>query len=265
MKVLLAALALLFALPAAAAPLGDAQKTALAGEWRADACDARDTASFTLEFALTGGQIFLEAPGVGRLMLRVPATDGGADTVALTFQNQTVWSFARPDAATLVSTAPPEKLPMLKGLTFHRCRPPADRDTLKVARDAVAFFSVMMPPDHPTFIDAHEKDGCHTASYRYVSIDLVGPEEFALTRGRLEPAGTDTPAQLADVTTWSIDAAEELPNVVRLTITPLSGPGHTVRGAPEKISLVAGVEMGLLTIPEWDEVYRRCTIQALAH
>jgi hypothetical protein len=124
---------------------------------------------------------------------------------------------------------------------------------------------VMMPPDYPTFIDAHEKDGCKAKSYRYLSIDLVGPENFAVTSGDLRRAapGSAIPMRLDDAQTWSIDAADELPGVVRLTITPLTGPDH-VRGAPTKISLIPGEEGDLLTIPEWDAVYRRCGIRELA-
>jgi len=123
----------------------------------------------------------------------------------------------------------------------------------------------MMPPDYPTFIDAHEKDGCKAKSYRYLSIDLVGPEHFAVTSGNLHraAAGSAGPPRLDDAQTWAIDAADELPNVVRMTITPLTGPDH-VRGTPTRISLIPGEEGDLLTIPEWSAVYRRCSIRDLA-
>lgn len=255
---LLATLVFLAAAPALAAPLSDTDKTALAGEWRAGACEARGSAHFTLEFAVTSGQIFLDAPGVGRMMmLSVRSTDADGSALTLAFHNGMVWGFSRSGGDALVSEAPPQLFAPLKGASFRHCRPPAGREALKLDRDAVAFFSVTMPPDYPTFIDASEKDGCQAKGYRYISIDLVGPEAFALNRGTLVPAAKGAVPRLEDVTTWSIDAAEELPNVVRLTLTPAKG------GPSEKISLVAGAESGLLTIPEWDAVYRRCAIRQL--
>jgi hypothetical protein len=269
-RLLVAFFLLVSAGAAQAAPLGDVDKAALAGEWRAGACAGepiKGDARFTLEFALTGGQIFVDDPGAVRLMLGVKSVDGDSAGLVLAFQTGSSWGFKRLDKTTLVSDAPPSSFAGLKGLTFHRCKPPADRSALKLEADAVDFFSVMMPPDYPSFIEAHAKGGCKARDYGYLSIDLVGPEHFAVTRGNLH--STRTPAKgvpsmrLDDEQTWAIDAAEELPSVVRLTITPLTGPGH-VRGTPTKISLVPGEESGLLTIPEWDAVYRRCTIRDLA-
>jgi hypothetical protein len=256
---------------ASAAPLGDADKAALAGEWRAqlateDVCGAaNDATRFMLEFALTGGQMFIAEPKAGRLILGVTSVDSDGAALSVSFATGSSWTFARAGKDVLVSQAPPERYNMLKGVTFHHCRPPADRSALKIGKDAVDYFSVMMPPDYPTFIDAHEKDGCKAKSYRYLSIDLVGPENFAVTSGNLHrtAAGSVVPMRLDDIQTWSIDAADELPNVVRLTIAPLTGVDH-VRGAPTKISLVPAEEGNLVTIPEWDAVYRRCSIRDLA-
>jgi hypothetical protein len=269
MQRLFFALLLLVSASAVAAPLADKDKAALGGEWRVlaagESCAAKPDKTmprFTLEFAITGGQIFIDDPRVTRLMIGVHSTDSDGDALTLSFLTRSSWAFRRTDKDTLVSQTPPNGFDGLKGLIFHLCRPPADRSALKLEHDAVDFFSVMMPPDYPTFIDAHEKDGCKAARYDFVSIDLVGPEEFAITRGSLRPATKTAPPQLVGESVWSIDAAEELPNVVRLTITPLTGPDR-VRGTPTKISLVAGEEASLLTIPEWDAVYRRCTIREL--
>jgi hypothetical protein len=256
---------------ASAAPLGDADTAKLAGEWRAqpasgDACSGpKGAPRFMLEFAMTGGQAFIEDAQAGRLMLGVKSVDASGDALSVSFQTGSSWSFTRAGKDTLISQAPPDRYAALKGLTFHHCRPPADRSTLKIGKDAVNYFSVMMPPDYPTFIDAHEKDGCKAKSYRYLSIDLVGPEDFAVTSGTLRrtPPGSAVPVRLDDAKTWSIDAADELPSVVRLTITPLTGPDH-VRGTPTRISLIPDGEGNLLTIPEWDAVYRRCGIRDLA-
>jgi len=254
---------------ASAAPPSDREEAGLAGEWRAqpasgDACaGAKDDARFTLEFALTGGQMFIDDGHAGRLMLGVKSVDASSEALSVSFDTGSAWSFTRASKDVLVSQAPPERYGSLKGVTFRHCRPPADRGALKLGKDAVDFFSVMMPPDYPTFIDAHEKDGCKAKSYRYLSIDLVGPENFAITSGNLHRGSGSAPARLDDAQTWSIDAADELPNVVRLTITPLTGADH-VRGTPTRISLVPGEEGDLLTIPEWDAVYRRCAIRELA-
>jgi hypothetical protein len=265
MQRLLIALFILIPVAVSAAPLSDKDKMAFAGEWRAtgQGCGpGKGEARFTVEFAVTGGQVFIDDPGAMRLMLGVKSTDASDDTLTLNFDTGSAWTFQRTGAGTLVSQSPPQSFAGLKGLTFRRCRAPADRSALKVDSEAIDFFSVMMPPDYPTFIDAHEKDGCLAKTYHYVSIDLVGPEEFAITRGSLRavarPAKDAPPVEPYDVTTWSIDAAEELPNVVRLTITPRGG------GPSTKISLVAGEDASLLTIPEWDAVYRRCTIRDLA-
>ena len=273
MKRVLIGIALLALVHAAsAAPLGDADKTALAGEWRAhraaagDACTniQKDDPRLVLEFAMTGGQLLIDDPGDRRLMIGVQFVDANGDALSLAFSTATPWIFTRAGKDVLVSEAPPAEFAALKGLRFRRCRPPADRSALKIDRDAVDFFSVMMPPDYPTFIDAHEKAGCKAASYKYLSIDLVGPENFAVTTGTLQPGKGATPPKLDNEQTWAIDAAEELPNVVRLTITPLTGPSHA-RGAPTKISLIPGTDTDLLTIPEWDAVYRRCTIRELGN
>ncbi|HEY1631061.1 MAG TPA: hypothetical protein VGF56_07080 [Rhizomicrobium sp.] len=260
MQKFLIALFALLSLAAVAAPLSDKDKAALAGEWRSD-CAAPHAPGFTLEFAVTGGEIFIADPGRGRLMLSVKTTDADGAALTLGFLTEGGWSFRR-DGANLLSLDPPKEFPALKGLSFAHCRPAASRAALKLGPDAIDFLSVMMPPDYPTFIDAHEKEGCRAKAYAYLSVDLVGPLQFALTKGSLKPGATGGPPVLADSITWSINAAEELPNVVRLTLTPLSGPGKA-RGAPAKISLVVGVESNLLTIPEWDAVYRRCTIREL--
>ena len=256
---------------ASAAPLGDADLAGLAGEWRAqpasgDACGpANGAPRFMLEFALTGGQAFIEDSKAGRLILGVKSVDASDAALSLSFDTGSSWSFTRAGKDVLISQAPPERYETLKGVSFRHCRPPADRSALKLGKDAVDYFSVMMPPDYPTFIDAHEKDGCKAKSYRYLSIDLVGPENFAVTSGdlRRNAPGSALPMRLDDAKTWAIDAADELPSVVRLTITPLTGPDH-VRGTPTKISLIPDEEGNLLTIPEWDAVYRRCGIRDLA-
>ncbi len=262
MSKFLLALFLLVSTVAAAAPLADTDKTALAGEWRSSPGCAKTGARFELEFAVTGGQIFIDDPATRRTIATVQSTEADGAALTLAFQDKTSWSFERAGKDTLVSAEPPHIFAGLKGATFHRCRPPADRSALKIAQDAINFFSVMMPPDYPTFIDAHAKDGCKASAYSFVSIDLVGPEQFAITRGTISQAAKGAPPKLAQIATWSIDAAEELPNVARLTITPLTGPDHA-RGTPTKISLVAGEDASLLTIPEWDAVYRRCTIREL--
>jgi len=268
-RYLIAFFLLVCAGPVCAAPLGDGDKASLAGEWRAqsatgDACGpAQNAARFMLEFALTGGQMFIAEPKAGRLILGVKSVDGDGAALSVSFQTGTSWTFARMGKDILVSQAPPERYGVLKGVTFRHCRGPADRSALKLGSDAVGYFSVMMPPDYPTFIDAHEKDGCKAKSYRYLSIDLVGPEDFAVTSGDLRSAAPGDAAHLDNIATWSIDAADELPNVVRLTITPLTGADH-IRGTPTRISLVPGEEGDLLTIPEWDAVYRRCAIRDLA-
>jgi hypothetical protein len=255
--------------PVCAGALSDSDKAALAGEWRAqpadgDACGAAKGAPrFTLEFALTGGHMFIDDAHAGRLVLGVKSVDANGEALSVSFDTGSAWTFARADKDTLVSQAPPERYGSLKGVTFHHCRGPADRGALMLGKDAVDFFSVMMPPDYPTFIDAHEKDGCKAKSYRYLSIDLVGPENFAVTSGDLHRGNGSAPPRLDDAQTWSIDAADELPNVVRLTITPLTGADH-VRGTPTRISLVPAEDGDLVTIPEWDAVYRRCAIRELA-
>jgi hypothetical protein len=260
MQRLLIAVLSLLALAAAAAPLADKDKAALAGEWRGD-CAAPASAGFTLEFAVTGGEMLVTDPSRGRLMLGVKSTDAQDGALTLGFETESNWVFRREGKA-LLSEEPPKNFPGLKGLAFRQCHPAADRGALKLAPDAIGFLSVMMPPDYPTFIDAHEKAGCKASGYGYLSIDLVGPEQFAVTRGTLKAGAKGAPPRLLNAATWAIDAASELPNVVRLTVTPLTGPAH-VRGMPTRISLVVGEEGGLLTIPEWDAVYRRCAIRDL--
>ncbi len=139
---LLLVLVLLVSASAAAAPLADKDKAALGGEWRVlaagESCaDKRDKTMprFTLEFAITGGQIFIDDPHVTRLMIGVHTAESDGDALTLTFLTRSNWVFRRTDKDTLVSQTPPNGFDGLKGLTFHRCRPAvADRSALKLTR-----------------------------------------------------------------------------------------------------------------------------------
>ncbi|HEY2070501.1 MAG TPA: hypothetical protein VGG48_13170 [Rhizomicrobium sp.] len=261
-KLLVALCLLVLASAATAVPLAEKDKALLAGDWRVGSeCPAypdKTTAWFTLEFAVTGGEIQIDDPGVQRRMGIVESADASGTELTLAFQDKTRWTFHRSGKDVLVSEAPPAEFAGLKGAAFRRCRGPADRSALKLEPDAIAFFSTMMPPDFAMFYDAHSKQGCKPEG-SYVSINFVGPERFAITRGTLKLGSKGGPSQPQDSKTWSIDAADELPGVVRLTITELLGPDHT-RGAAGRISLVSDGESNLLTIPEWDGVYRRCSI-----
>jgi hypothetical protein len=221
--------------------LNDADKAALAGEWRA-ACgaEASDT-SLVLEFALTGGTVQLDDG----------TEDGGTFSVAA-LQKQ----------GRLVLAGHTVKW---GGQDFRRCRAPVSRAAIRLSNAELAQFSSGMPPDDAVFVDTRARGGCKALDYQYLTIDLVGPLGFQLGRwnsfhlGEAIAGGKKPPFD--DNANFTIEKAESRPDGIKLTITERIPPNGS-RGDTATITLTTVA--GKLSIPEWKRTYLRCPEAALA-
>jgi hypothetical protein len=273
--VLLAALACLAATAVQAAPLSAADQAKFAGEWRANpqkpdgACGQNAGVGdmrFTLEFAVTGGQMFID-DGTEASQTYAVKLDANAKAANFDLGKDGSWKFTRKGDA-LISDSPPELYAEQKGLVFHRCRAAADRSAIKLNKDQIAAVSAAMPPDHTIFVDARAKKGCKALDYQYLTFDLVGPLGFTLGRwnsGHLgeQLAGGKKPKLAVDqVSNWTIDKAEAVANGYKFTITELIPPNNS-RGDTTTITLAPTID-GRASVPEWKRIYLRCSANQLS-
>lgn len=263
-----------FTAAAQAAPLTPADQLKLAGEWRANpdkpdgACGQNASVGdmrFTLEFAVTGGQIFVDD---GSEASQTFAVKGDSTAKALTFSlaGSGSWKFSRKGDA-LVSDAPPDLYDSQKGLVFHRCRPAASRAAIKLNKDQLGIVSSAMPPNHYIFVDARARQGCKALDYQYLTIDLVGPLGFTVGRWNsmhlAEQLADGKKPKLAidEVSNWTIDKAEAVANGYKFTITELIPPNNS-RGDTTTITLAPTID-GRASVPEWKRTYARCSASQL--
>lgn len=276
MRVAALGLAALLAMFTAAqgAPLTPADQSKLAGEWRANpdkpdgACgqnaDIGDI-RFTVEFAVTGGQIFVDDGSEASQTFAVKG-DSTAKALTLSLANNGSWKFTHKGDA-LVSDTPPDLYSSLKGLVFHRCRPVASRAAIKLSKDQLGILSAATPPNHYIFVDARARQGCKALDYQYLTIDLVGPLGFTVGRWNsmhlAEQLADGKKLKLAidDVSNWTIDKAEAVANGYKLTITELVPPNNS-RGDTTTITIAPTID-GRASVPEWKRTYLRCSASQL--
>lgn len=235
-------LALLVASPAAA--LSESDKASLAGEWRA-ACGADASGMrLVLEFALTGGTVFV---------------DDGSESAA----THPIAELEKRGELALAAGS-------LKwnGAALQRCRPAADRSAIRLSKQQIAEISSAMAPDHAISVDVRAKGGCKALDYQYLTIDLVGPLGFRLGRwnsahlGEMLADGRKAPLSVDEVSNWTIDRAQAVPGGYRLTITELIPPNGS-RGDTTTITLGTPKD-GKAVVAEWKRSYLRCSENSLA-
>lgn len=246
-----------------------------AGEWRANsqkpggACGQNASAGdmrFTLEFALTDGQIFV-GDGTESSQTFAVKVDTSAKAATFNLGKDGVWKFTRQGDA-LISDSPPDLYAEQKGLVFHRCRPAADRRAIKLSKDQIGIVSSAMPPNHVIFVDARAKKGCKALDYQYLTIDLVGPLGFTIGRWNsfhlAEQLADGKKPKLAvdEVSNWTIEKAEAVANGYKFTITE-SIPPNDSRGDTATITLAPTID-GRASVPEWKRTYVRCSANQLS-
>jgi hypothetical protein len=268
---LIAAMIVCGASPALSArnALSPADRTALAGEWRANeakpngACgqdaSAGDT-TMVIEFALNGSE--------GGGAYQIGSADAAQDHIRIALKDSgELWFVHRPGGL-LKSQSSEGVTPEVAGLTFKRCREPADRSRIKLSATQIAAISSTMPPDRAVFVDARAKGGCKALDYQYLTIDLVGPLGFTLGRwnsahlGEALADGKKPAPALDAVANWTVDKAEAVPRGYRLTITELIPP-NGARGDTSVITLAAPAG-GKTAVPEWKRSFLRCPASSLA-
>ena len=257
-----------------AAPLSPADQTKLAGEWRANlekpdgACgqNAGDgDMRFTLEFAVTGGQMFVDDGSESSQTFAVKG-DSTAKALTLLLAGDGAWKFSRKGDA-LVSDAPPDLYGNQKGLIFHRCRPAADRSAIKLSKSQIAAVSAALPPNNYIFVDARARLGCKALDYQYLTIDLIGPLSFSIGRWNsmhlAEQLADGKKPKLAidEVSNFTVDKAEAVANGTKFTITELIPPNGS-RGDTTTITLAPTID-SRVSVPEWKRTYLRCSVSLL--
>jgi len=257
--------------------LSPADRTALAGEWRANAakpngaCGADASAGDTtmvVEFALTGGAVTLADGSEGGGTFEIGSADATKDHIRIALKDSgELWFVHRPGGL-LKSQSSEGVTPEVAGLTFKRCREPADRSRIKLSAAQIAQISSTMPPDRAVFVDARAKGGCKALDYQYLALDLVGPLGFTLGRwnsahlGEALADGKTPKLALDEVANWTVDKAEAVPDGYRLTITELIPP-NGARGDTSVITLAAPAG-GKTAVSEWKRSFLRCPASSLA-
>jgi len=232
-------IAMLAATPAAGA-ITDADKTALAGEWRLSCGEApaADETRIVIEFALTGGVFNID--------------DGTEDSGTFAIAAKDGSTFELKDGRRFVFAGGPLRW---NGMSFQHCRGPADRSAIRLSKAQIAQISSAMPPDQPVFVDARAKGGCKALDYQYLTLDLVGPLGFSLGRWNSADLAERAKSPFDEVTNWTVDKAEPISGGYRLTLTERIPP-NGARGDTTTVTLLlAG---GRMNVPEWNRSYLRC-------
>lgn len=223
------------------APRSAAEADAFAGEWRS-ACGAEASGPrLVLEFALTGGTIFVD--------------DGSEDSATYPIADMQRQGKLSLQGKTL----------KWEGHTFQRCRTSADRAAIRLSKAEIVRLSSAMPPDNAIFVDARAKGGCKALDYQYLTIDLVGPLGFSLGRWNsmhlAEALADGKKAPFDEVSNWTIDKAQSAQDGIKLTVTELIPPNGS-RGDTSVVTFATQDDR--LSIPEWKRRYLRCPEGALA-
>jgi hypothetical protein len=256
-------IAVLAATSASATPVTGSARDALAGGWREGGCGAaadENARTFTFEFAITGGQMYVES-GDETARNHPVTLDQTGDKLTVTLDKTDKWIFTH-KGDTLVSTKPADLYSGFAGVTFRRCAKPADRSAIHLDPKQTAAISSSMPGG-PMLIDLRAKRGCKATEYQSLDFDLVGPLGFTLHRWRSMALGetladggkpsvvTDEPAD------FTIEKADAIPGGFRFTVTELIPPNGS-RGDTTTIDVLIGKDH-IATIPQWKRRYAICT------
>ncbi|MBI1329022.1 MAG: hypothetical protein GC166_03850 [Alphaproteobacteria bacterium] len=257
-----------------AAPLSPAVQQSLAGEWRANpekpngACGAdagNGDILMVIEFALTGGTISLDDGTEGGGEYAIASGMADKSHITLKTTEDTAFTFARLSGGLLKADASAESI---GGMTFKRCRPPADRSAIKLTKAQLADVAHDFLPKRYVFIDTRAKKGCKATDYQYVFFNLVGPLAFEAGRwnsyhvGELLADGKKPKLPLDDIANFTIGKADYANGAYRFTLTELIPPNNA-RGDTTTITLKLAKD-GTATIPEWKRTYKRCAESELA-
>ena len=254
----------------------------LEGGWRYDAmgavppdCDqppAETGQTLIFEFAATGGKIAWLTPDGDPMALGVTISQPGPDRVAMITPDGPAFIF-RVDGETLVGEDMPDFAGVLKGKTFRKCYPAADRTKINLTHDKpplpmgdLAYLSKGTLGEQPRFVDTRFNKSpyevCTEPVAQYLFFDLVGPLGFSMGRWNTAQlaehlANGGTPkVQPDDVSNWTIEAVEPVENGWKVTATELIPPNGS-RG--DTTSFTVLTKENAMWIPEWKREYWRCT------
>ena len=246
-----------------AAPVTGAARDAFAGGWRAGACGVGaepNAASFTLEFAMTGGLLTVDTGDERSGQHPIEAVDVAGE--AFSFKSGSdVWRFKRAKDGGLTVLAAPSLYSELKTRTFHRCQPPADRSAIHLNAKQTAAISASMP-NGPYLIDLRARKGCQAIEYQYLTFDLVGPTGFELHRwnssavGEKLANGGKLNFAIDEISNFRIEQADAIPGGYRFKITELIPPNGS-RG--DTTTITVNIKGKTAAIPEWKRTYALCS------
>ena len=253
----------------------DGPESLLAGGWRFEAdggapppCDQPPGEAgevITFEFAVTGGRVLWTDAYGETLDLGVDAARDGK-SLTLTTPDGPSLNFEVNDDGTLSGLEMADFASGLTGEQFRKCYEPADRTRIDGSAAALDFFGGAAETPAVRFVDTRfakkGKDLCLEPEAQYLQLDMVGPLDFSL--GRLNSAAIAEKLAADEVVKLPLD---ELSNYVleslsptglgwEVTVTELIPPNGS-RGDTTTIRL--RVSGDLVTIPEWQRSYQRCT------
>lgn len=254
---------------AQAAPVTGPARDSYAGEWRANvgssasACGAgtqEGAVRFTLEFAMTGGRIFIDDNTEAAGSDTVEGIDDTGGTVTFKLPGGS-WTFKHAAGGVLISDKPPAMYPQMHGLAFRQCVKAADRSAIHLTKAQTAAISGAMP-NGPVLIDLRASKGCNALEYQYLNFDLVGPTGFTLHRwnsvalGEKLAAGGKPPIKTDEIADFRIEKADAVSGGYRFTLTQLIPPNGS-RG--DTTTITVNLKGKTATIPEWKRSYALCT------
>lgn len=251
---------------AQAAPVTGAAREAFAGGWRAGSCSGPSAqpypASFTLEFAMTGGMMTIDTGDEGGGQQTVGGVDVSGSTVTLTLNKTDKWVFTRKADGSLVADKPIAFYVALTGKTFRLCHKAADRSAIHLTAAQAGEISGAMPGG-PYLIDLRARKGCSAIEYQYLNFDLVGPTAFELHRwnssavGEKLAVGGKLGFAVDEISNFRIEKADAVAGGYRFTITELIPPNGS-RGDTTTITVLLNKKAKTATIPEWKRTYALC-------
>lgn len=261
---------------AAAPDSANEAQTLLAGGWRYEpdgsappACDQGPSEFgevITIEFVVTGGRVHWTNSNGESLNLGVEASRDGK-TIALISPDGPGLKFELNDDGTLSGLEMAEFAGDLTGKRFRKCYEPADRARIDGSAKALEFFGGGAEAPPVRFVDTRfakkGQDLCLEPESQYLRLDMVGPLGFELTRWNsaaiAEKLAVDETVKvpLDDVSNFTLEALSQTGLGWEATVTELIPPNGS-RGDTSTIRL--RVKGDIVTIPEWQRDYQRCTV-----
>lgn len=270
--IVIATASLLIAAPALAAPLTSADKAKLEGVWRQNANTASDACGtdgnfeygveITIEFKLTGGEIYFEDQAEGSGADKVTSASKSGDVISLKLADRSpAWDikFAGNNKASFY------------GQSFTRCTEAEPRANLVLGKDDLAYLSTGLVPSGTDpyygvyFVDSRDAGGCKAKLYQALNFNLRSPAypdiarvESEALKQKLAGKKPGVPMDTDGMGRWLVEGGHTTATGWQFKLIELIPPNGS-RG--DAITVDVMRTKGGISIPAWKRSYTRCTYQ----